>query len=91
MILLKGQVANTHNFIVINECISSLSNAYQVYILPLDFWLIEIKRGVAKESSATRSRLTIMSCEAKKKQQLLSELFTWTTTKRLGNALAKLP
>ena len=36
------------------------------------------------------SRLTIVSCAAKKKQQPLSELFTWTTTKKLGNAQAKL-
>ena len=28
------------------------------------------------------SRLIIVSCEAKKKQQPLSELFTWTTTKK---------
>ena len=37
------------------------------------------------------SRLTIVSREAKKKQQPLSELFTWTTTKKLGNAQAKPP
>ena len=32
-----------------------------------------------------------MSREAKKKQRPLSELFTWTTTKKLGNAQAKPP
>ena len=37
------------------------------------------------------SRLTIVSREAKKKQRPLSELFTWTTTKKLGNAQAKPP
>ena len=37
------------------------------------------------------SRLTIVSCEAKKKQRPLSELFTWTTTNKLGNAQAKPP
>ena len=37
------------------------------------------------------SRLTIVSLEAKKKQRTLSELFTWTTTKKLGNAQAKPP
>ena len=36
--------------------------------------------------------LTIVSLEAKKKQQWpLSELFTWTTTIKLGNAQAKPP
>ena len=38
-----------------------------------------------------KSRLTIVSREAKKKQRPLSELFTWTTTKKLGNAQAKPP
>ena len=37
------------------------------------------------------SRLTIVSREAKKKQRPLSELFTWTTTKKLRNAQAKPP
>ena len=37
------------------------------------------------------SRLTIVSREAKKKQRLLSELFTCTTTKKLENAQAKPP
>ena len=37
------------------------------------------------------SRLTIVSREAKKKQRPLSELFTWTTAKKLGNAQAKPP
>ena len=38
-----------------------------------------------------QSRLTIVSREAKKKQRPLSELFTWTTTKKLGNAQTKPP
>ena len=38
-----------------------------------------------------KSRLTIVSREAKKKQRPLSELFTWTTTKKLANAEAKPP
>ena len=45
---------------------------------------------MAQKDSVT-SRLTIVSREAKKKQRPLSELFTWTTTKKLGNAQAKPP
>ena len=37
------------------------------------------------------SRLTIVSCEAKKSQRPLSELFTRNTAKKLANALAKPP
>ena len=37
------------------------------------------------------SRLTIVSREAKKKQRPLSELFTWNTSKKCRNALAKPP
>ena len=44
-----------------------------------------------KRLSNQQSRLTIVSREAKKKQRPLSELFTWTTTKKLGNAQAKPP
>ena len=42
-------------------------------------------------SNSGISRLTIVSREAKKKQRPLSELFTWNTTKKLGNAQAKPP
>ena len=35
--------------------------------------------------------LTIVSRKSKKKQRLLSELFTMDTIKKLANALAKLP
>ena len=52
-VLLKSNVAYACNFAVINECISSPSSAYQAYLLHLDFWLLEIKTDLAKESSAT--------------------------------------
>ena len=46
---------------------------------------------IAMYACTYASRLMIVSREAKKKQRPLSELFTWTTTKKLGNAQAKPP
>ena len=51
----------------------------------------EKKQGETFECKCVISRLTIVSREAKKKQRPLSELFTWTTTKKLRNAQAKPP
>ena len=53
MVLFKGNVAQARNFIAIDEYVSSPSSEYQACVLCLDFWLPEIKTGVAKESSAT--------------------------------------
>ena len=50
-----------------------------------------VLEGFLTDYMAKGSRLTIVSREAKKKQRTLSELFTWTTTKKLGNAQAKPP
>ena len=52
-VLLKGNVAHTCNFIAIYECVSNLSSVYRACILFLEFWFLEIKTIVAKESSTT--------------------------------------
>ena len=61
-------------------------------LLSIDMRIIVITQAIEMclPLSHTLSRLTIISCEAKKKQQPLSELFTWNTNKKHGNALAKL-
>ena len=41
-VLLKGNVSLARNFIAINDCVLSLSSAYQACVFCLDFWLLVI-------------------------------------------------
>ena len=93
-------VVNLTSFTLLNEKATAMSpkgnhalaiiNGTEDYDLPITS-LSDLVEEVKHLSSIIKSRLTIVSCEAKKKQQPLSELFTWTTTKKLGNAQAKPP
>ena len=48
----KGNVAHAHNFIAINECVSSLLNAYRACVVRVDFQHLELKTDIVKDSSA---------------------------------------
>ena len=51
--------------------------------------MIYITACLAQEANMVKSRLMIVSRDAKKSQRPLSELFTRKAAKKLANALAK--
>ena len=75
-------------YVLVNFLFFVFINHYNCYVANLCVCSIYIRTYKYKMYA---SRLTIVSREAKKKQRPLSELFTWTTTKKLGNAQAKPP